>query len=397
MDQGNIRVGNGRRIMRSAVKFVDGLAPADRVALVAIPQGALVDFTTNHERVREGLLATVGLATPFKGRFHMSLSEAIATVEHSDMALRNQLILRECGSTLLSALDAARCEIEVEHEASELVGHQRLQTQASLRGMREVLRSLAPLEGPKSVILISEGLVLESLGTEVDEIAAIAADVRASLDVMLLDVPAVDITESQRPTTPREDRDKQMEGLESLAGLARGALHRVIASGDQAFVRVMRSIAGHYLLAVEARPRDRDGRRHRIQVKATRRGVTVYSRRGFLATTSPGASSPEEAVRRALRSPLTLNDLPMRLATWTYKEHGGGRVRLLLTAEIGRNADQSLDYTTGITLVDHNNRTGATNVEARTLRVNEGDPGVAIYSGSVLLEPGTLRAALRGG
>ncbi|MGH9175906.1 MAG: VWA domain-containing protein, partial [Vicinamibacterales bacterium] len=277
VDQGNIRVGQGRGVMRSAAKFVDGLAPADRVAMVSIPQGALVDFTTNHERVREGLLATVGLASPFKGRYHISLSEAIATVEHSDVSLRNQLILRECGGALLSPIEATRCEIEVEQEASELVNHQRLQTQASLRGMREVLRSLAALEGPKSVILISEGLVLEGLGSDVDEIAAIAADVRASLDVMLLDVSAVDVSESQRPSTPREDRDRQTQGLETLAGMARGGLHRVITSGDNAFARIMRSIAGHYLLAVEARPRDRDGRRHRIQVKSTRRGVSVYS------------------------------------------------------------------------------------------------------------------------
>jgi VWFA-related protein len=389
VDQGNIRAGHGRLVMRSAAKFVEGVAPADRLAMVAIPQGALVDFTTSHERVREALLATVGLATPYKGRYHMSLSEAIATVEHSDVSLRNQLVQRECGGALLSEIELARCEIEIEQEASEFVTHQRLQTQASLRGMREVLRSLAALEGPKSVILISEGLVLEGLGSEVDEIAAIAADVRASLDVMLLDVPAVDVAESQRPTTPREDRDKQVQGLEVLAGMARGALHNVITSGDHAFTRILRSIAGHYLLAVEARPRDRDGRRHRIDVKSTRRGVTVYSRRGFLATTSPAASSPAEAVRRALRGPLTLNDLPMRLATWTYKEPGGPRVRLLLTAEVERNADQSLDYTTGIAFVDRNNRAGATNVEARKLRVSEVDPGVAVYSGSILLDPGT--------
>ena len=389
VDQGNIRVGQGRMIMRSAAKFVDSLPPADRVAMVAIPQGALVDFTSNHERVREGLLATVGLATPYRGRYHMSLTEAIATAEHSDVSLRNQLILRECGGALLSQVEAVRCEIEVEQEASEFMQHQRLQTQASLRAMREVLRSLAALEGPKSVILISEGLVLEGLGSEVDEIAAIAADVRASLDVMLIDVPAVDISESQRPTTPREDRDKQKEGLESLAGMARGALHNVITSGENAFARIMRSIAGHYLLAVESRPRDRDGRRHRIQVKSARRGVTVYSRRGFLATTSPGSSSPVEAVRRALRGPLTINDLPMRLATWTYKEPGGARVRLLLTAEIGRNAEQTLDYTTGITFVDRNNRAGATNVEARKLQVSDADPGLAVYSGSLLMEPGT--------
>jgi VWFA-related protein len=396
VDQGNIRVGQGRLVMRSAVKFVDGLSPADRVAMVAIPQGQLVDFTTNHERVREALLATVGLATPFKGRYHISLSEAIATVEHSDATLRAQLFLRECGGALMSPVDVARCEIEVEQEASEIVNHQRLQTQMSLRGMREVLKSLAALEGPKSVILISEGLVLEGLSADVDDIAAIAADVRASLDVMLLDVPQVDVTESQRPTTPREDRDRQVQGLETLAGIARGALHRVITTGDNAFQRVMRSIAGYYLIAVESRPRDRDGRRHRIQVKSLRRGVTVYSRRGFLAPTSPAATSPADAVRRALSAPLTMTDIPMRLATWTYKEPGGSRVRLLITAEVERTSDQTLDYTAGLVVVDRNNKSVAGNVESRTLAASTTDPGRAVFAGSLLVPPGTylLRVAM---
>lgn len=389
VDQGNIRIGQGRHMMRSAVKFVDALAPADRVAMIAIPHGALVDFTTNHDRIREALLATVGLAQPFKGRFHISLSEAIATVEHSDALLRQQLFMRECGGTLLSAVDAARCEIEVEQEAGEVVNHQRLQTQASLRGMREVLRSLAALEGPKSVILISEGLVLEGLSGDVDDIAAIAGDVRASLDVMLLDVPSVDVTEAQRPTTPRQDRDKQVEGLESLAGLARGGLHRVISTGDNAFRRILRSISGYYLIGVESRPRDRDGRRHRIQVKSTRRGASIYSRRGFLASTSPAASTPAEAVSRALRAPLTINDLPMRLATWTYKEPGGPRVRLLVSAEVGRGTNQSLEYTSGLVVIDRNNKTIVSQIDAQQFAVSRVDQGVAVFAGSMLLQPGT--------
>jgi VWFA-related protein len=389
VDQGNIRVGQGRLMMRSAVKFVDGLTPSDRVAMVAIPQGALVDFTTNHERVREALLATVGLASPFKGRYHISLSEAIATVEHSDQTLRQQLFLRECGGALMTAVDVARCEIEVEQEAAEIVNQQRIQTQASLRGMREVLKSLAAVEGPKSVILISEGLVLEGLGSDVDDIAAIAADVRASLDVMLLDVPPVDVADSQRPTTPREDRDRQVQGLESLAGLSRGALHRVIVTGDNAFQRVMRSISGHYLIGVESRPRDRDGRRHRIHVKSLRRGTTIYSRRGFLAPTAPGATTAADAVDKALRAPLTLNDIPLRLATWTYKEPGGSRVRLLITAEIERGEDQALDYTAGLVVVDRNNKAVASNVEKRTLVKSAADAGRAVFAGSVMIDPGS--------
>lgn len=389
VDEGNIRVGQGRDVMRGAVRFVDGLSPNDRVALAAIPRGALVDFTDNHERIREALLSSVGQATTFKGRFYMSLSEAIAAYEHSDSMLRNQLILRECAAVLSNPVEATRCEIEVEQEAGEYVNHQRQQTQASLHGMREVLKSLAALEGPKSVVIISEGLVLDGLGSDAEEIAAIAADVRASLDVMLLDVPAVDVSVSQRPTTPREDREKQVFGLETIAGASRGAMHRVISSSDNAFGRILRSMAGYYLIAVEARASDRDGRRHRLSVKTNRRGTTLFSRRGFLAPMGAAASSPAEAVTRALRAPLSMNDVPMRLATWTYKEPGSAKVRLLITAEIERSADQALEYTAGFVVVDRNNRGTATTVEPRTLRENPANPGVAVFAGSLLIDPGT--------
>jgi VWFA-related protein len=389
VDQGNIRIGQGRQMMRSAVKFIDGLHPNDRVALVALPgAGPLVDFTTDHEKVREGLLATVGMAQRFQGRFNISITEAIAAVERSDPFLVQAMVLRECAGALNNPAVAIQCEIDVEHECSERVNQLRIQTQSSLRAIRAALGSLSAIDGPKSVILISEGLVLEGLYSDVDDIASAAADVRASLDVMLLDVPGVDAAESQRPMTPREDRDRQVGGLEALAGASRGALHRIFSSGDQAFARITRSLAGYYLIAVEARPSDRDGKRHRISVKTTRRGATLLSRRGFLAPTSAAATSPADAVARALRAPLTINDVPMRLATWTYKEPGSARVRLLITAEIERTPTQSLDYTSGFILVDRNNRAVASAVETTKLAANELDPGVAVYAGAVPIEPG---------
>ena len=390
VDQGNIRAGQGRQVMRSAVKFVDGLHASDRVALVGVPgPGPLVDFTTEHEKVREALLATVGLAQKFTGRFNISLSEAIATVEHSDAMLTQAMVLRECAAAMLTPVDAARCELEVEQEASEIVNHQRTATQMSLRGMREVLKSLAGVDGPKSVIVISEGLVLEGLMADVDDIASIAGDVRASLDIMLLDVPSVDVAESNRPTTPRADRDLQVRGLEGLAGASRGGLHRIITSGDQAFTRILRSMSGYYLLGVEALPSDRDGRRHRISVKTNRRGANVFSRRGFLAPTSPAATTPTDAVGKALRAPLTMNDVPMRLATWTYKEPGGTRTRLLMTAEVERGASTSLDYTTGFILVNKENKVIASNVELKKLSTSESDPSVAVFAGSVPIDSGS--------
>ena len=147
--------------------------------------------------------------------------------------------------------------------------------------IRDALRSLAPLEGPKSVILISEGLVLEGLGGEVDDIAAVAADVRARLDVMLLDVPGVDVVEKRSARRRRARTASCRCAASSRSRAVRAA--RCIASITAAIrrsLRVLRSIAGYYLLAVEARPhRSRwPAPSHQREDGAARRDVVLAAR-----------------------------------------------------------------------------------------------------------------------
>ena len=391
VDQGNIRTGSARSVMNSAKKFVDTLTPEDRVAVVAIPgPGELVDFTNNHDRVREALLRIVGQAGPLRSRFNLSVTESIAIYMRSDAQLALEVILRECGS-VTAAVEAERCEREVEQDAAEVVNEVRQRTADSVHGMRSVLQSLAVLEGPKSVILLSEGLIFEGLGGETDDIASAAADSRATLDILLLDVPLFDVAQSQRPTTPREDRNLQVSGLEQLAGSSRGQLHRINTSADFAFDRISRSLDGYYLLGVESRTEDRDGRRHRLSVKTTRRGVTIRSRRTFLTTLSAKASSPEDAVNKAIRSPLPINDLPLKVSTWTYKEPGTSKVRVLIAAEVERLAGQSLEYTTGLAMVNRQGRGVSPPTKQSTLIEKAGDPGTAVFSGMMLVDPGVYR------
>src|SRR6188472_1770154 len=79
IDQGNIRTGAARNVMNSAKKFIDTLTPEDRVAVIAVPgPGELVDFTTNHDKVRESLLRIVGAADPVRSRFNISITESMA-------------------------------------------------------------------------------------------------------------------------------------------------------------------------------------------------------------------------------------------------------------------------------------------------------------------------------
>ncbi|HEX6164657.1 MAG TPA: VWA domain-containing protein [Vicinamibacterales bacterium] len=391
IDQGNIRTGAARSSMNSAKKFVDTLTPEDRVAVIAVPgPGELVDFTTNHDRVREALLRVVGTADPLKSRFNLSVTEAMALYMNSDAQLALEVVMRECAGAAAAA-ELERCEREVEHDAAEIMSEVRHRTDGSIHGMRAVLQSLAAFEGPKSVILVSEGLIFEGLGSDADDLAALAADARATLDVLMLDVPMFDASQSRRPTTPREDRNLQIAGLEQLAGAARGELYRINVAADFAFDRISRSLDGYYLIGVESRPADRNGRRHRIGVKTTRRGVTIRSRRSFVTAVSAKATTPADAVARAIKSPLPINDLPLKISTWTYKEPGGAKVRVLFAAEVERLVDQSLDYTVGVAIVDRQGRGVAPPVELKKLAPKPGDPGTAAYSGMMQVDPGQYR------
>ncbi|MFP5380087.1 MAG: hypothetical protein ACLGHP_10140, partial [Vicinamibacteria bacterium] len=173
---------------------------------------------------------------------------------------------------------------------------------------------------------------------------------------------------------------------------ARGGLYRVTGSAAFAFDRVHQAMAGYYLLGLEATPGDRDGRRHQIRVRTTRPGLTIYSRRGFLTPEGPGVLAPADAVTRALQSSVPASALPLRLSTWTYKEPGSPRVRLLFAVEIERATDQPLDYVTGLVVADPaSGRAIATGVETRALGADAADPGLAVHSGSLTVDPGTYR------
>lgn len=390
VDQGNIAVGRGRQVTEQARRFVDRLQPEDRVGVALIPMPAdLLDFTTDHERVKETLFRSVGRATPPRGRFNLSLTEARALHLNSDARLSAEVLLREC-ATNAWGFEAERCQREVLQDAATIVGEMRQQTDDSVRSLLQLLTALAGVGGSKQVILMSEGLVLDDLGGSLDELATVAADARASIDVLLLDAPQIDVAQSVRPTTPREDRALQVEGLEMLASLARGSFFNVTTNASFAFDRIMRSLEGYYLLAVEAQPDDRDGGRHRIAVRTSRKGVTLRTRRSVLSTMSGRGGRPAEAVSRALRSPLPANDLPMRLSTWAFKEPGSTRHRVMVRAEVERAADQPLEYVTGLALIDRDNRAFVPDVKPQAL-ADAGEPGRAVYVTSLVVDPGSYR------
>jgi VWFA-related protein len=389
VDQSNIRPGAARPLLMTAAKFLDRLSPVDKIAFVSFPQpGEAVDFTTDHARIRHAMTRVTGVQARHKGRFNIGLWEAKMIVDNRDEITRRSVVTREC--SFLQGVDLERCERDIELEAGDIITAQRLDTAMALRGLQDLLANLASVEGPKTLILLSEGLVLDSIGGDLDEIVRLAGVGRVSINVLLMDVPRFEVTQSQLPPSASEDRQMQVQGLESLAGLSRGALFRVVGTGEAIFDRLASEMSAYYLLGVEQALRDRDGKRHRIDVEVRRRNVTVRSRRAFVLSAAAEAKlTPQDRLLSALRTPFGVAEVPVRLATYAYQDPGGEKVRVILAAEIGQAGAAPGEYTVGYALIDDQGNVAASAQDKRKLEpLNDRGNSPLAFAAGMVVDPG---------
>ena len=388
VDQLNIRPGAVRPLLATAAKFLESLSPADRVAFVSYPDpGVFVDFTNDRLRLKQAMERVVGSQSTFSGRFNVGLYEAIAISDRHDDRIYNLVIQRECRG--LAGFSLEQCERDVVVEADMMVANVRRDTTQSLSGLFQLLQYLALIEGPKSLILMSEGMVLENQ-SDLDLVIRAAAIGRVAVNVLLMDVPRGDVVLQQMPPTASEDRDMQRAGLENLAAGARGALYNVIGTGESIFERLSSELSAHYVIAVEQIPGDRDDRNHRIDVEVRRRGVTIRSRRAFVLSSPGKPRKPEEVLGEIMRSPFGVAELPLRVATFSRHDAASGKVRVLIAADVGQPGVVNQDFSIGYVLIDRDGKAVAGSSEKRTLSAPDGQATTApAYLGEVVVDAGT--------
>jgi VWFA-related protein len=409
VDRGNIRRGEGRPLMDAASRFIGQLEPTDRLALAVIPDsGPSMEFTTDHRSVQRTIGSLLGSATPPLSTYTIGLAEALA-IAHQDLRTLDAVVGREChtaavmaplqGRTDVSSRNASTaagiikaCELDVRAEARLLYAEARQRTSASLMAMLELLNRLAFLGGPKTVVLLSEGLFVDPRETgEFQRVAAAAAAADATVYVVGLDTQQTDA--SMEAISPTFDRDRVMrrQGLEMLAGMARGQALSVATSGRTAFDRIARELSGYYVLGFEPEANDRDGEPHAIEVEARREGVEVRSRRHFLV--DGGASRPtRDVLAEILRTPLPATELLLRAATYVYPSEGR-QLRLVIAAEI-EGAAAAGAVPCGFSLTDARGEVVGAEIEGpAALAAPVGDTHA--YLASFVLDPGayTLKIA----
>src|SRR5687768_10348984 len=383
-----IRFGSARPLLATAAKFLDRLSPADRVAFVAFPEpGVQVAFTNDHLKLRRGMERVVGQQTAFQSKFNIGLSEAIAITEKADTRIFGEVVLRECPR--MTGFAREQCERDVLSESSNQVRSARQNTTDSLRGLYDLLLALSVIEGPKTLILMSEGLILDT-PSDLDAIIRAAAMARVTINVLLMDAPRDDITVGQLGPTVTEDRDMAVSGLADLAGGSRGSLYYVVGTGELIFDRLAGETLAYYMLGVEESPGDRDGKSHRIDVAVNRRNVTVRSRRAFvLSAATTTRKNAEETLLDALKSPFGVAEVPVRVTTFTQKDPASDKARIVVAAEIGQPGGEPEEYTVGYVLLDGDGKVVSGDIAKRTLSVPNGQQNAPRdYLGEIIIEPG---------
>jgi VWFA-related protein len=398
VDQPNIRFGGAMAIAKAANAFIDRLAPSDRVAVAGIGLGAPATvFTSDRGRVKQAISRMAGqkAVTSMLSQHNIGLVEAIS-INRGDVDALGTALSRECAG--LRQQEAEVCRFEVETDARTLGRDASREGEETIQALTALFAGLRTIDAPKTLIFISEGFISNDNMARIIDLGAMAAAARTSVYAMKLDTGLFDISSSRAPISPFADRQAQSEGLEMLAGAARGALFTVTGSGEALFDRISSELSGYYLLGVESDGRDKDGKPHPIRVEVARRGAVVRSRRQLVnaASDRPAARSPRAAAIAALNSPLLATALPVRVASFALQGPERDKVQLLIHADVGTDYPASKVVSVGYVITDRTGRiVDQKAADMRLLPVMTGVPSPLQYTTGASLAPGdyTLKLA----
>ncbi len=389
IDQPNIRFGHMGGLLTAVGGFIDRLSASDRVAAVGFGIGGhATPFSGDHELIKQAVSKMMGQRqTRIMPIHNIAVSEAVRMSQGDFIALQ-QVLFRECGEITVPQL-LVFCQGEVQAEAESMAQDALDETDQTLRDLRALLVALRGYDSAKTLVIVSEGFVLRD-PILVNEMGALAAAARTSIYVLKLDSQMFDITDRRAPTAPFEDRRLRADGLETLAGAARGAIFTITGTGSSVFQRIESEISGYYLLGVESETQDHDGKPHQVRVEVSRRGAIVRSRRQILDVNADRIRPPREAVLAALSTPLLMSALPVRVATFALGGVDRGRVQVLIHADIGTEYTAPRPVSVGFVVLDRDGRMVATRMasEDRIEPIVQGVPSPLQFTASASLPPG---------
>jgi VWFA-related protein len=397
VDRGSIAPVRSKDVFAAAARFVERLSPADRVALYSIPSGAAVDFTTDRDAISSALQRTDGQANPGPGNRNIGIAEALGFEQGNRITIED-VTNRECGGTTGregGGSEVMLCRKLVNEEAQIVASYAHERARNTLAGLHSILERLGTSDTPKTILLISEGLVVDGERFAAAGLARAIAAAHATIYTLKPEPSESDASQPRLPQGRSRDRAVYEEGLNTVTRAGGGELFRVIADPDFAFERVATELSGYYLLGFEPEPSDRDGKEHTIQVRTQRSDVAVRSRLQFSVGGTAGKTH-QQVITDLLRTPMAMTEVPMRLTTYAFQDPESPKIRLLVAMEVERAVDRTGQMALGIVLVKPGGEIGATFYQPSVGAPDRVDPKGQRAFATLLVDPGqyVLKAAV---
>ena len=292
--------------------------------------------------------------TRCSSQYNISDYEAITFENRSNPIVTQRLLFRACGDTDPEHDVAVRSRRRA-GSADDRDAHQAADVGSRCRDYAALLKNLRDVEGPKSMIILSQGLMLEGSQGEASALATLAAEARVSINVLMFAQVAGNASQSPHlGDAVAGSRSARGRPRDAGVAIARLALPR----RDESGVRLRAAAATRY-------PRTTCSASSRPSATATASRIRFGCRwaartcrcgpaaRCSTRELTPNTWSRDVVMGRVLRSPAANTELPMRLSTYTFRDAAPNKVKLILAAEIDpESMEKELDLAIGFAIFD---------------------------------------------
>ncbi len=369
-DDSHLSLEDARYARTGVAKFLDSLAPTDRVGLFTA-SGQLTHTFTNDkaalERILEGLVPRPKYVAQFRECPDLSHFEADQIIN----VMNQQVFDVAVEETIQCRYDGDRNKINDARQVVRMVAPKRLiqgdiENEYVYRSIEDVLRRLAGMPGERVMLIVSPGFLMTTLTNQmfdVEERANQSNIVLNTLDVRGVYVPDVegDITRANsdtfrtvgfKTTFRVESQTQQAYVLADLAYGTGGAFFHNSNDLAGGLSTLGAAPEASYVLGFSPQIQKMDGSFHTIKVKITgKRKYTIQARRGYYAPKNLDnlKEQAREEIQEAVFSRDEIQDLPMEIQTqYTKMEPSGVKLQVLSKLQMqgihfrkagGRNLD----------------------------------------------------------
>ena len=365
-DDANLSAPAAPRARQAITDFLDrGLRDGDQVMIVPTSGGAWWTgrMPEDHDTLASFVDRLQGLWKPETGPERIWDHEAIAIANGRDRQLEAEVARRYFENNLIpeaypqdrelaSVLSVSPGVAMIRAKAREVYARATGRLRATLGTLERVSTSLTQLRGRKSLLLVSEGFIMDPSQSEFRDLIQAARN--ASTAVYFVDVRGSTgavgqagmagggaesgrAVEEQDTTTALALATAAAEGARSVAYDTGGAVIEGTRLAD-GMAKVARQSRAYYLLGYTSTNPSRDGKFRKIQVSVGRPKSEVRARRGYYAP----SATPEKPLRRDDLDPAVRNGLdslamssgiPLRLTSYVFGPRPEGKRQVLLAGE----------------------------------------------------------------